>query len=113
MATFAITCDSPLHGTRSKESDWQSTLGTSDRRTFGYKCAACVRLDAPTPQVVAETNRAALIDKATQALANNVAFLAVANPSPIQIAAQTKALTRECSAIIRLLLGALDDTSGT
>ncbi len=42
------------------------------------------------------------------ALEANRAFLALPNPTPPQTAAQVKALTRECSALIRLLLGRLE-----
>jgi hypothetical protein len=58
-------------------------------------------------------NQRDLQDKATQALAANQAFLAVGAPSNVQVVAQVKALTRECSALIRLLLSQLDDTAGT
>jgi predicted deacylase len=46
-----------------------------------------------------------LEDRAVQALAANTTFLAIASPSNAQIIAQTKALTRQVSAIIRLRLG--------
>jgi len=48
-----------------------------------------------------------LHDRMRQALTANAAYLAVAAPTPAQVAAQTKRLTRECSALIRLAL-ALD-----
>ena len=47
---------------------------------------------------------------AVTALANNRTFQAVAAPTNAQIIAQTKALTRQNNALIRLLLGLLDGT---
>jgi UDP-glucose 6-dehydrogenase len=79
--------------------------------------------DPSAEEIVASDLRA----KAQQALAanvaaqaNNVTFLAIATPTNAQNAAQVRALTqhqqallKECSALIRLVLGLLDDTSGT
>ena len=45
--------------------------------------------------------------RARQALVDNAAFLALASPTNAQVLAQTKRLTRECSALIRLVV-ALD-----
>lgn len=58
-------------------------------------------------------NREAVEAKAVQGLALNATFLAIAAPTNAQVLAQTQRLTRECSALIRLLLGLLDDTAGT
>jgi hypothetical protein len=58
-------------------------------------------------------NADALRTSAMQALATNAAFLALSAPTNAQALAQTQRLTRECSAVIRLLLGQLDDTAGT
>lgn len=61
-----------------------------------------------------KANRTALDeDKATQALATNATFLALASPTHAQTLAQVKALTRENTAIIRLLLNKLDTDEGT
>ncbi|MBA3356233.1 MAG: hypothetical protein H0U18_09945 [Pyrinomonadaceae bacterium] len=58
-------------------------------------------------------NERSLYTKAQQALAVNATYLALATPTVAQNTAQVKALTRECNALIRLLLGSLDDISGT
>ena len=55
----------------------------------------------------------ALIAKADNALAANIAFLANASPTNADIVAQVRLLTRECQALIRMALGQLDTTDGT
>lgn len=67
--------------------------------------------DDPAPVLSPEqTNRATLGDRATQALATNATFLALQSPTAAQTLAQVRALTRQHSALFRLLLGLLDDT---
>ena len=44
-------------------------------------------------------------DRITQALSVNATFLGLASPTNAQVVAQTKALTRQVSAIIRLMRG--------
>lgn len=55
-------------------------------------------------------NRTTLTDRATQALAGNRDFLALAAPTNAQTLAQVKALTRQNAALIRLVLNLLEDT---
>jgi hypothetical protein len=54
-----------------------------------------------------------LREKARTALALNDAFLALASPTNAQTLTQVQRLTRECSALIRLAIRALDTTDGT
>lgn len=62
------------------------------------------------PDDPVQVNRATLVDRATQALATNATFLALASPTNAQTLAQVRSLTRQTSALIRLLLGRLDST---
>lgn len=55
-------------------------------------------------------NRATLTERASTALAGNRDFLALASPTQAQTLAQVKALTRQNTALIRLLTNALDAT---
>lgn len=61
----------------------------------------------------AEINAATLQDRAATALTTNGSYLAIASPSNAQIATQVARLTRECSALIRLLLNQTEDITGT
>ena len=55
-------------------------------------------------------NRATLTERASTALQGNRDFLALASPTNAQTLAQVKALTRQNTALIRLLTNALDGT---
>jgi hypothetical protein len=60
-----------------------------------------------------DANRSTLRDRAGQALATNAAYLALTNPTAAQNTAHLRAVTRECNALIRLLLERLNDVSDT
>lgn len=61
-------------------------------------------------QATRDANRQTLIDRATQALDTNRAFTALPSPTQAQALAQVQALTRQNTALIRLLVGLLDAT---
>ncbi len=71
--------------------------------------AGYVEPPPPAEQVNAKT----LQDRTNQALALNATYLSTSSPSAAQVAAQVRRLTQECSALIRLVNGALDSTDGS
>jgi hypothetical protein len=83
---------------------------TSARRAPDMRCDAPGCQPAPDPAVIVED---ALRDRARAALTTNATFLALGTPTAAQNAAQVRALTRQTNALARLLLGLLDDTTGT
>jgi len=58
-------------------------------------------------------NQTTLQGRASAALAVNATFLGLASPTNAQVLAQVQRLTRECNALIRLMLGLLSDISDT
>lgn len=58
--------------------------------------------------VTTEANAATLRTQAGNALAANRTYLALAAPTNAQVAAQVRLLTQETTALVRLVLGALD-----
>lgn len=63
--------------------------------------------------VPADVNLAQIAQKAQQALQANSTFLGLASPTAAQVTTQVQRLTRESNALIRLVLGLLDDASDT
>lgn len=83
---------------------------TTQRALTGAEAAELAAADAAA---AAATNAGTLQQRAQNALQANANYLAVAAPTNAQVAAQVQLLTKECSALIRLLLGQLDSTAGT
>lgn len=73
---------------------------------------AAIASHDPGPSASAR-NADTLRQRAQQALVANATYLAVASPSNAQNLAQIRTLTRECNALIRLVLGLVDDITGT
>lgn len=61
----------------------------------------------------ADLTRQQLTDKARQALAANATFLGITSPTAAQVTTQVGRLTRECNALIRLMLEQLDTADDT
>lgn len=77
-----------------------------------YRDGVLVATDVvEVPQEI--VNRDDVQVKMRQALAINATYLAIANPTNAQIAVQVQRLTRECNALLRTALNALDDVAGT
>jgi hypothetical protein len=94
-------------------SDTTQTLADgSTVQTITYADGARSEQYTPGPGTPA-ANQQALQVKAVNALAQNVTFLARTSPTSAQVTAQVQLLTRETSALIRLLLNQLADTAGT
>lgn len=81
--------------------------------TRPYTASENAEADSLALAVVVEANRNSIRDKAAQAIATNDAFLALGNPNNAQTLTQVQRLTRENTALIRLVIGALDSTDGT
>lgn len=71
-------------------------------------------LDTKTFQTSPEQDNAVTLNqRAKAALTANASYLAIATPTTAQVTAQVATLTKECSALIRLLLNQFDSTAGT
>lgn len=72
---------------------------------------AALDASAKTAQDVLDGNATTLRTRAQTALAANATYLAIASPTAAQVATQSKALTRQVDALIRLSIGQLDSVA--
>lgn len=78
-------------------------------RRYEYRDGSKLICVSDEPVLTAEQEREqAIRSKAIQALQANAAFLAKPTPTNAEVVAQVKLLTRECNALIRLVLNQLD-----
>lgn len=109
----------PVRPAQNRAEEW-TTTGYTRWNTAGTMVEARALTAAESTQLAADDaaltrgqNDSTLRDKAQQALAVNDAFLALASPTNAQVVTHVQRLTRENTALIRLVIGALDSTSGT
>ncbi len=111
----------PAAAAQNKAEEWNGDTGLYtawDPAGVQVKQRALTAKESADLAAVDTSNRSAangdaVRAKASQALITNGTFLALASPTNAQTLAQVKALTKENNAIIRLLIGALDDVSDT
>lgn len=90
---------------------WSQAGAQTGQRALTSDEAA--ELAADDSMRTADTNGDTLRSRAQNALTANSVFLAIPVATNAQVLAQTRALTRQSSALIRLLLGQLDTISDT
>lgn len=88
---------------------------TATYRRYRITNAAGVEIGEDREAILsgADANAQDLQDKARNAIQANKNFLAIASPTNAQVIQQVQTLTKENTALIKLMLGLLDDTAGT
>lgn len=103
-----------------KAEQWDDVAGYTTWNASGTVTAQRALTAQETAELAASgtamttaNNQSTLQQRAAGALTANTTFLGIASPTNAQVVAQVQALTKECTALIRLMLGQLDTTSGT
>lgn len=90
---------------------WSVSGGVTSQRAYTQEESAAAMSAAAS--ATADANGTTIRSRAQQALTANATYLAIGSPTNAQVAAQVVTLTKESTAVIRLLLGLLDSTAGT
>lgn len=110
----------PAAAAQGRAEQWDSTTGYTRWNADGAQqeqrpltVDEAARLAAQDAATAADVNQRDMRAKLNTALGVNDAYQALASPTAAQNLAQSRALTRECNALIRMQLALLDTTAGT
>jgi hypothetical protein len=78
-----------------------------------YTADEQAQADAVAAGLFVDGAKRTVAERAQAALTTNATFLAINSPTNAQTLAQVRALTRECSGLIRMALNQFDSTDGT